>query len=131
MFMLDKWKELGITERIIDAYNRGVIICGLSAGAICWFENIYTDSDILNGNSNEYKLYKGLGILKGTACPHYNHRKIDFDTAIIKNDIKSAYAIEDNSALVFIDGEFKESVSSTGNSYKIINENKKLSYETL
>ena len=45
--MLKRWQEFGLLDLIKDAYERGVIICGLSTGAICWFEDIYTD-DIVN-----------------------------------------------------------------------------------
>ncbi len=119
LYMLKKWQERGLIDKLISAYNRGVIIAGRSAGAICWFENMYTDSEILNGSSTEYKLYKGLGVLSKTCSPHYNLRTADFDDAIIKNDIKTAYAIEDNCALEFINGEFVKSISSGGNAYLI------------
>ena len=42
--MLETWRKTGFLDMLLDAYNRGVIIAGLSAGAICWFENMYTDS---------------------------------------------------------------------------------------
>ena len=44
VFMIEHWKQSGLLPLIEDAYNRGVIIAGLSAGAICWFSDIYTDS---------------------------------------------------------------------------------------
>ncbi len=131
MFMLEKWREKGVTEKIIDAYNRGVIICGLSAGAICWFENMYTDSYIFRGESEEYAVFKGLGLLKGLACPHYNLRKRDFDASLKSIDFDTAYAIEDNSALVFIDGKFEKSLSFDGKSYIISNENGKINHSLL
>ena len=46
VFMLEHWKKSGMLELIRDAYERGVIVCGLSAGAICWFETMYSDSVI-------------------------------------------------------------------------------------
>ncbi len=119
LYMLDVWENKGVTKRILEAYNRGVIICGLSAGAICWFENMYTDSEILNGNSKDYKFYKGLGLLKGTCSPHYNIRKTDFDLAVLNNKISSSYAIEDNSAIVFENGEYKCSINSGGMAYNV------------
>ncbi len=119
VFMLEKWQELGITDKIIDAYNRGVVICGLSAGAICWFENMYTDSYLTRGEANEYRFHKGIGLLKGTACPHYNLRKADYDKALKNFNDTTFYAIEDNSAIVFENGVYKESISSNGKAYKI------------
>ncbi len=126
VFMLKKWEEKGITNKIIDAYNRGVVICGLSAGAICWFLDMYTDSFIENGECDKYSFYKGLGVIDGLACPHYNLRKTDFNKAFFSSNFDSAYAIEDNSAIIFEDGKFVKSLSSGGNSYKLQKENGKL-----
>ncbi len=119
VYMLEKWKEKGITEKIIDAYNRGVIICGLSAGAICWFKNMYTDSFLVTGKDNEYSFYNVLNLIDGTCCPHYNLRKYDFDKAVKNCDTKPIFAIEDNSAIEFIDGKFNKVISSGGNAYKL------------
>ena len=44
LFMLDSWEKSGIKKLILDAYDRGVIICGLSAGAIFWYDEMFTDS---------------------------------------------------------------------------------------
>ncbi len=123
VFMLEKWREKGITNKIIDAYNRGVIICGLSAGAICWFLDMYTDSFMVKGDSEDYSFYKGLGVLDGLMCPHYNLRKTDFDEAFFNSSFTSAYAVEDNSAIVFIDGKFTKSISSGGSSFLLLKEN--------
>ena len=44
VFMIEQWKKSGLLPLIREAYERGVVICGLSAGAICWFSDMYTDS---------------------------------------------------------------------------------------
>lgn len=121
LYMLKKWKERGLIDKLISAYERGVIITGRSAGAICWFETMYTDSEIMNGESNEYKLYKGLGVLKGVCSPHFNLREEDLTKAIIDNNLSEVYAIEDNSAIEFVNGEFSKSLSTGGQSYIITN----------
>ena len=61
LFMLEKWKETGLDKLILSAYQNGKIICGLSAGAICWFKNMYTDYEIMRNLSAEYKITEGLG----------------------------------------------------------------------
>jgi dipeptidase E len=123
LYMLKKWQERGLVSKILSAYERGVILVGRSAGAVCWFEDMYTDSEILSGVSNEYKLYKGLGVLKGCFSPHYNLREDDFSTAIKNSGISYAYGVEDDSAIEFVDGVFTKSISSGGYSYLIKNEN--------
>lgn len=123
VFMLKKWQEKGIIEEIIKAYNRGVILTGLSAGAVCWFEQMYTDSASLNNGDLRYNLYKGLNLIKGTACPHFENRIDDFTLAIKNNNIQLAYGIENNSAIEFVDENFTKTITAGGNSYKILYEN--------
>ncbi len=120
LFMLDRWQKDNLLNKIIQAYNRGVIIAGRSAGAVCWFETMYTDSEYFN-KTDAYSIQKGLGILKGICSPHYNLRKDDLSKTIIENNFSEVYAISDDSALEFIDGSFTKSISSGGSSYKIIN----------
>ncbi len=131
LYMLKKWQERGLIEKLLSAYEQGVILTGRSAGAICWFETMYTDSEIMNGESEEYKLYKGIGRLKGVCSPHFNFREPDLTKAIIDNNIESVYAIEDNSAIEFVNETFSRSISSGGNSYILTNENGKVNKKLL
>ena len=114
LFMLETWRNTGFLELIIDAYLRGVPIVGLSAGAICWFKDMYTDSQ----EGSDYALQKGLGILDGLMSPHYDNRA-EFDD--VAKDFPLAYAIENKSAIVFEDGVLKGSLTSGGNAYVIKN----------
>lgn len=131
LYMLKKWKERGLIEKLLSAYERGVILTGRSAGAICWFETMYTDSEIMNGQSEEYKLYEGIGRLKGICSPHFNLREKDLTKTVIDNDLQSVYAIEDNSAIEFVNETFSKSISSGGNSYLLTNENGKVTKKLL
>ncbi len=110
LFMLDVWRKTGFLDMLLDAYNRGVIIAGLSAGAICWFEQMYTDS--VEGSL--YQIEQGLGILKGIMSPHYDNREEFNDIA---KDFPLAYAVENNSAIVFENEILVKSLSSGGDSY--------------
>ena len=42
--MLAVWREWKLDKLLLKAYNRGAILCGVSAGAICWFDKGVTDS---------------------------------------------------------------------------------------
>ncbi len=123
VYMLEKWRETGIDKLIINAYENGKIICGLSAGAICWFTDMYTDYEIMRGQSANYVMKKGLGILEGTMCPHFNEREADFNKAFIDNKIESAYCVENDCALEFINGKLTKSISAGGKAYIMTNEN--------
>ena len=126
VYMLEKWKETGIDKMLIKAYNDGKIICGLSAGAICWFTDMYTDYQIMRGESGEYVFKKGLGVLQGTACPHFNEREQDFTQNMLKNNVKEAYAIENDCAIEFVDGVLTKSISSGGKAYILTNQDGKI-----
>ena len=100
VFMLDHWKKSGLLQFIRDAYDRGVLVAGLSAGAICWFEEMYSDSVV----EGEYAVYPGLGWIKGKISPHYNERMLDFDETVLYNRFR-AWGIENDAAIEFADGE--------------------------
>ncbi len=123
MYMLEKWKQTGLDKLIIDAYEQGKIICGLSAGAICWFKDIYTDYQIMRGESSEYVLRKGLNVLDGAMCPHFNEREQDFTNALKDSTLKGAYGVENDCALYFVNGELTKVLSSGGKAYYLENNN--------
>ncbi len=54
-FMLKKWRELGVDKLLIQAYNKGIVCSGLSAGSYCWFKY-------------NYDLLEGLGIINAVNC---------------------------------------------------------------
>lgn len=132
LFMIESWKKSGLLDLIKEAYNREVILCGLSAGAICWFEDIYTDS-LSNEDDKEvpYAVAKGLGWVKGVVSPHYNERSKDFDE-IVSERFNEAIGIENNAMLEIIDGKITGSVSSFGGKvYRIVNNSGKLVKEVI
>ena len=100
VFMLKSWRESGLLQYLQEAYERGVLLAGLSAGAICWFEEMYSDS-VTEG---QYAMFPGLGWIKGKISPHYNERMLDFDEIVLYNRFR-AWGIENNAALEFADGE--------------------------
>jgi dipeptidase E len=65
--MLAIWRAHGFDEILRDAWKRGIVLLGASAGMICWFEHGLTDSygPALEG-------MECLGWLAGSACPHYD-----------------------------------------------------------
>lgn len=123
VFMIDSWEQSGLLPLIEDAYRRGVILAGLSAGAICWFSDIYTDSETVNGKGEEkYSMFKGLGWIDGIISPHYGARMLDFDKIVCYN-YDCALGIEDDAALVIEDGEILKSLSSGGKAWRLERKN--------
>ncbi len=115
VFMLEHWKKSGMLAFIKEAYDRGVLICGLSAGAICWFETMYTDSKTI-GTEDQYSLFPGLGWIRGTISPHYNVRLLDFDQKIKYNN-KDAIGLEDCCAIEIVNGRIIHSIGGKGKAF--------------
>jgi peptidase E len=65
--MLAIWKVHGIDTLLREAWENGVVLCGASAGMICWFEGGVTDSF-----GPQLAGMECLGFLPGSACPHYD-----------------------------------------------------------
>ena len=68
-YMLDEWRRFGVDDALRQAAYAGKILCGLSAGAICWFEASWSDYPLLEG-TGRYRLLPALGLLPGLVCPH-------------------------------------------------------------
>jgi dipeptidase E len=112
--MMILWKEWGLDELLLQCYKKGIILAGISAGSICWFEEGLTDP--LNGPLHPIK---GLGILKGSHCPHYdgeNKRKPAYRKHVKEARMKPGYAADDGAAVHFVDEALYKTVSSRRNS---------------
>jgi len=124
--MLAVWRDWHLPEILRNAYNKGIVMSGVSAGAICWFEEGITDS-----YANKLEIIDCLGIVKGVACPHFDEeeeRKPYVLDLIKKHLIKSCICIEGNCALhIQNDNEYRSIDFGRGKkSYLIYNENNKL-----
>lgn len=116
--MMRRWRHLGVDRLLIQAYNEGKLMCGVSAGSICWFDSGHSDSmSSYSPGDWEYIRVRGLGLIKGIHCPHYDSatlkvpRKQDFQ-AMIQKIGGMGIAIDDNCAIEFIDGQFFKVLTS-------------------
>lgn len=112
VFMIEEWKRTGLLGLLEKAYEEGKFLCGLSAGAICWFEEMYSDSVV----EGDYAMYRGLGWIKGKISPHYNERTVDFDKILSYNKWR-AWGLENDAALLIENDEPVRSVSGGGKVY--------------
>ncbi|MEX0620814.1 MAG: peptidase E [Solirubrobacterales bacterium] len=102
------WGAHGIFELLREALEAGVLVCGQSAGAMCWFERGITTS------SGTPVMADGLGLLPGSLCVHYHRdpeRRATFLTEIAAG-APSGYGADDQTALLFEDGEVTRAVSA-------------------
>ena len=97
--MLSVWRGCGLDQALKGAWQSGKILCGISAGAICWFEQAISDSVV----EGELHLLKCLGFLPGTGCPHYDEpgRRETFHRCLASGDVSAGYGIENSAALHF------------------------------
>ena len=129
--MLAVWREWKLDKLLLKAYRRGKILCGVSAGAICWFENGVTDSWASNLN-----IMNCMGLLKGCCCPHYDgeaDRKPYVEKFLLDSKINSCYAIDDGAALHYKNGKIHTSVSfyKGANSYKVTKQGNNVHHQTI
>jgi dipeptidase E len=107
--MLSLWRASGVDGILKKAWNKGIILAGVSAGASCWFEVGLTDSvpDQLTGE-------RCLGFLKGSHCAHYENpgRRPVFHDLIEKGTLPGGYGTENFAALHFVDDKLKRVVCS-------------------
>ncbi len=103
--MLALWRAWGVDQVLKEALAKGTILAGVSAGAICWFEQGLTDSVWPLG------VLPGLGWLAGSACPHYDgevERRPAFVAMLAQGEIMPGIAIEDQVAVHYVDGVIKK-----------------------
>ena len=107
--LLAVWRIHGVDLALRKAYDAGIVLAGVSAGALCWFEGGITDS---LGNLSPF--HGGLGLLEGTMCPHYDGEALrqPLYRALVEGSGVSGYAADDYAALHFVDGALREVVSS-------------------
>ena len=107
--MLAVWRVHGFDAILREAWERGVVLAGVSAGMICWFEAGITDSfgPQLEG------MRDGLGFLPGSACPHYDaeERRRPVYTSLVRDGFPPGWAAEDGVGLHFVGAELREAVT--------------------
>jgi dipeptidase E len=108
--MLAIWRAHGFDSLLREAWDNGALLCGWSAGMICWFEAGVTDSfgPQLAGMRDL------LGFLPGSACPHYDteERRRAVYRELVSNGFPAGYAADDGAALHFVGTELHEVVAS-------------------
>ena len=117
--LLAIWRTHGLDSILREARENGVVLCGNSAGGLCWFEGGITDSF----GPTLAPLTTGLGMLPGSFCPHYDseaQRRPAYHRWI-GDGLTSGWAIEDGVALHFDGTELRDIVSAvpTARAYRV------------
>ncbi len=107
--MLAVWREHGVDQAMRAAWEYGVVLTGLSAGAMCWFAGGIT----MSGGAPEPVV--GLGLLPGSLSVHLDgepERRPVYRAAVAAGQLPSGYALDDCAALVFHGTELAACVAS-------------------
>lgn len=108
--LLALWREWRLDAMLREAWSQGIVLAGVSAGAICWFEQGITDS--IPGPLTPLAC---LGYLPGSMCPHYDgeaERRPSFHRMLAEGMIAPGYATEDGVGLHFVGTRLERVVTS-------------------
>lgn len=107
--LLAIWRAHGLDRLLPECWRRGILICGQSAGAMCWFEQGVTCSSGTPGAA------QGLGVLGGSACVHYSsqpERRAFHLRAVADGVLESGIGLEDQAAALFEDERLANAFSA-------------------
>ncbi|QSX06631.1 peptidase E [Sedimentibacter sp. zth1] len=119
--MMKVWKQYHVDEYLKEAYEKNIVLSGISAGSICWFEFGHSDSNSFNNVGWwDFTRAYGLGLIKAAHCPHYNEKGRESFDEMLKDETICGIALENGSAFVDENGKYhviKENINSKA--YKI------------
>ncbi|WP_396203093.1 Type 1 glutamine amidotransferase-like domain-containing protein [Gemmatimonas sp.] len=104
------WKAQGIDVVLREAWNRGIVLGGASAGSLCWFEEGTTDS-----RPKALSIVKCMGFLKGSHSPHYDAeagRRPLYHKLIGRGEMQPGYACDNDAGIYFEDNDVKRVVAT-------------------
>lgn len=114
--LMTLFRRYKIDTMLSEAYNSNKVLCGVSAGAICWCDYGNSDSRKISSASDKLIRVSGLGFIPVLFCPHYN--KEPFRQDDLMTMMKRTYRIPaialDNAALEVVDNKFRIIKLSSG-----------------
>ncbi len=108
--MLAVWREYALDTILREAWERGIVLSGSSAGSICWFQEGVTDS-----TSGSLTRLECLGFLPGSNCPHYDteeERRPAYRRLMRTASIAAGYAADEGVGLHFVNSKLYRAVSA-------------------
>lgn len=110
-FLMEVLKETGADKVLVEAYNKGIVMSGNSAGGCVWFEYYGNDEDDdFDGTFDTFKTKKALGLVRGFFEPHWNTKPetgIDKDAVsrnavqrMLARESKFGYGVDEGAAIM-------------------------------
>ncbi|HEU0023038.1 MAG TPA: peptidase E [Thermoleophilaceae bacterium] len=106
--LLGVWQAHGLDAVMREAWRAGVVLCGVSAGSLCWF------AEGITGFHGPAGRFRGLGLLGCSNTVHYEAepRREDAYRSALRNGMRPGYAAGDGAALHFVGERLLRAVSS-------------------
>ena len=132
--MMNVWKKLSVDRILKQAYEKGVVLSGVSAGAICWFKYGNSDSRKIKDPKADLIKVSGLNIISGLLCPHYDtekDRRLDLKK-MMKKTSGISIALDNCCAIEIVDDTYRIISSKlTAKAYKAFWKNGKYNEEEI
>jgi dipeptidase E len=106
--MLGVWRAHGLDEVLREAWREGIVLCGPSAGSLCWFR------EALSAFHGPPRRVRGLGLLPYSNCVHYDGepaRRAEYHS-LVGEGMCAGFAVDDGVALHFEGTSLRRVVSS-------------------
>ena len=113
--MMTAWRRLGLDSILRQAHAEGIVLSGLSAGALCWFSKGSSDSRRFTSGNDALITVTGLGMIDALACPHYDvepARPASLEKMMKRTSRLVAIALENCSAIQVVDDTYRIITSS-------------------
>lgn len=106
--LLGAWRAHGLEATLREAWERGTILCGLSAGSLCWF------AEAVTAFQGPAQAVRGLGLLPFSNCVHFEAEgeRCGAYRRLLAEGMVEGYATEDGAALHFQDDRLARVISS-------------------
>ena len=117
-------KEFEIDKLLLEAYDRGCVLAGMSAGAILLSNKGFSDSLIMRGESEKHEFINGLKFIDINICPHYHANPIKDKELKETITDEQVYGIENGTAIKVLDNTMTYIKSIQNNNVYIVEKDK-------
>ena len=105
--MINLWKKTGFDKVLLDAYNDGKVLCGVSAGAVCWFNSCNSDS-VTSDNDVTFSSVDCLNFIDAYITPHTDENgRYESTKEELKNKDKVGIMLSNCSCIEIVDNEYR------------------------
>ena len=120
--LMKVWRATGLDKILKKAGEKGIVLSGISAGAICWCKYGLSDSRRFNNSNADFIRVSGMNLVNVTYSPHYDFepRRKPGLKKLMQKSSGVAIALDNCSAIEIVDDQYRILKSKTkANVYKV------------